>query len=77
MTEKEFEVAVVLTMRELAQISGITAKRLKRLLASSGVKLHQCGKRLVVARVALAEALPDVYAGLLARLRAGARRTES
>jgi len=72
MTVKEFELAVVFSMGELATLCGVPRKRLRRLLETNGVKLLRSGRTYIVSRIALAETLPDIYEGLRQRLRNGA-----
>jgi len=71
MNTREFELAVLFSLTELATLCGVSRKRLLRLLETNGVKVLRAGRRFVVSRVALSEALPDVYEGLRERVRNG------
>lgn len=69
MTAQEFELAIVYYLTDLAGLSGMHPKRLRRLLESSGIKMLQQGRRVVVSRVDLRDSMPQIYEGLLQRLR--------
>ncbi len=69
MTAIEFEQAIVFYLVDLADLAGMTPKRLRKLLESGGVKMLQSGRRVVVSRVELRDTLPQIYEALLQRLR--------
>ena len=69
MTSKEFEATVVFSLAELARLSSVHPRRLRKLLVATGVRLLRSGTRILVARVDLLETLPHVYQGILERLR--------
>jgi hypothetical protein len=69
-TAKEFELAVVFTVKELADLSGMDTRRMGRLLQSGGVKLLKSGRRWAVCRIELRDELPAIYEALLQRVQA-------
>ena len=70
MTAQDFELAIVFYLTDLAELAGMTDKRLRKLLESGGIKMLQSGRRVVVSRVELRDSMPQIYEALLQRLRA-------
>jgi hypothetical protein len=67
MIGEAFEDAVFFTLPELAELSGLTSKRLRHILETSGVTLTRSGRYVLVCRIELREAMPQVYEALLQR----------
>ncbi len=67
MKGETFENAVFFSLPELAELSGLSSKRLRHILETSGVKLTRSGRCMLVCRVELREAMPQVYEALLQR----------
>ena len=70
MTAREFELAVVYPVKELADVADMSTRRMGRLLESGGIKIVKLGRRWVVCRVELRDNLPAVYEALLQRVQA-------
>ena len=68
MTAADFEMLPVLTLGELARISGLERRRLRRQLMADKVPLRLRGNRWEVSRVALRRSCPDLYEGLIEKL---------
>jgi hypothetical protein len=69
-TAREFELAVVFTIKELADLAGMDTRRMGRLLESGGLKLIKSGRRWAVCRIELRDELPAIYEALLQRVHA-------
>ena len=69
MTGEDFELAVFFSLGDLAELAGMSKKRFRLILESAGVKLTRSGRYLLVCRVELREAMPQVYEALLQRVR--------
>jgi len=69
MIGENFEEAVFFSLPELAELSGLSSKRLRHILETSGVTLARSGRCLLICRVELREAMPQVYEALLQRAR--------
>jgi hypothetical protein len=62
-----FEDAVFFSLPELAELSGLSKKRLRHILETGGVTFIRSGRLVLVCRVELREAMPSVYEALLQR----------
>jgi hypothetical protein len=75
MTLREFEDSAILTVGQISRLAGITNNRTTiRLLTAGGVRVLRVGRRHVVERLAVRDALPAFYEAVVAKLAANLPR---
>lgn len=68
MTTKEFDSAVLLTLGQIASITGIERRSLRRTLESGGIKVLRTGRWRRVERLAIEKAMPAFYEAMVRKL---------
>jgi len=68
MTTKEFDGAILLTLGQIASITGIDRRTLNRALESGGIKILRTGKWRRVERLAIEKIMPAFYEAMVRKL---------